>query len=119
MTIIENAKPWFRGGASRSSDQTRAMNEPDFASRVMGCLLGDAIGDAFGYEIEFDSLARIRQRFGPANHGGDSDSTASIARQIAGAEFGVEGIPQEWRVGLDCEDELSELASELVSERRV
>ena len=52
------------------------MKEPDFASRVMGCLLGGAIGDAFGYEIEFDSMARIRERFGPkgltepVRHGG-------------------------------------------------
>ena len=42
------------------------MKEPDYSSRVRGCLLGGAIGDAFGYEVEFDSLARIRQRFGPA-----------------------------------------------------
>ena len=42
------------------------MREPDFASRAMGCLLGGAIGDAFGYEVEFDSLSAIRKRFGPA-----------------------------------------------------
>ncbi len=42
------------------------MKEPDYSSRVRGCLLGGAIGDAFGYEVEFDSLAAIRQRFGPA-----------------------------------------------------
>ncbi len=42
------------------------MTEPDFSSRVRGCLLGGAIGDSFGYEVEFDSLARIRERFGPA-----------------------------------------------------
>lgn len=32
--------------------------------RVLGCLLGGAVGDAFGYAVEFDSLAQIRQRFG-------------------------------------------------------
>ncbi len=42
------------------------MKEPGFPSRVRGCLLGGAIGDAFGYAVEFDSLARIRERFGPA-----------------------------------------------------
>lgn len=46
------------------------MREPDYPSRVLGCALGQmrggAVGDAFGYEVEFDSLARIRQRFGPA-----------------------------------------------------
>jgi len=32
--------------------------------RIAGCLLGGAIGDAFGYVVEFDSLERIRQKFG-------------------------------------------------------
>ncbi len=36
------------------------------ASRVLGCVLGGAVGDAFGYEVEFDSLATIRRRHGPA-----------------------------------------------------
>lgn len=31
-----------------------------------GCLLGGAIGDALGAAIEFDDLATIRRRFGPA-----------------------------------------------------
>lgn len=33
--------------------------------RYQGCLLGGAIGDALGAAVEFDSLARIQQRFGP------------------------------------------------------
>ncbi len=35
------------------------------AGRVLGCLLGGAVGDAFGYAVEFQSLAAIRQRYGP------------------------------------------------------
>lgn len=31
-----------------------------------GCLLGGAIGDALGAPVEFDDLARIRSRYGPA-----------------------------------------------------
>ena len=34
--------------------------------RALACLLGGALGDAFGYEVEFDSLPVIRHRFGPA-----------------------------------------------------
>jgi ADP-ribosylglycohydrolase len=34
-------------------------------SRVRGCLLGGAVGDALGVPIEFDSLQEIRRRFGP------------------------------------------------------
>lgn len=37
-----------------------------FASRVRACLSGGALGDAFGYLIEFDDVAAIRRKFGPA-----------------------------------------------------
>ncbi|GII95723.1 ADP-ribosylglycohydrolase family protein [Sinosporangium siamense] len=37
-----------------------------YQSRVRGCLLGGAIGDALGAPIEFDSTLRIRQRYGTA-----------------------------------------------------
>jgi ADP-ribosylglycohydrolase len=47
-----------------------AFMEPEhneaYLDRVLGCLLGGAIGDAFGYAVEFDRLATIQQRFGPA-----------------------------------------------------
>ncbi|GII54241.1 hypothetical protein Pth03_26300 [Planotetraspora thailandica] len=36
-----------------------------FPSRVRGCLLGGAIGDALGAPIEFDSIATIRRIHGP------------------------------------------------------
>ncbi|GGL43517.1 ADP-ribosylglycohydrolase family protein [Planomonospora parontospora] len=37
-----------------------------YRSRVRGCLLGGAVGDALGNPVEFMSLAEIRARFGPA-----------------------------------------------------
>ncbi|WP_424537131.1 ADP-ribosylglycohydrolase family protein [Sphaerisporangium viridialbum] len=37
-----------------------------FGSRVRGCLLGGAIGDALGAPIEFDSIAHIRHHHGRA-----------------------------------------------------
>jgi ADP-ribosylglycohydrolase len=39
--------------------------QQDFRSRVRGCLLGGAIGDALGAGIEFQSLAEIRTAYGP------------------------------------------------------
>jgi ADP-ribosyl-[dinitrogen reductase] hydrolase len=39
---------------------------PILAERTLACLLGGALGDAFGYAVEFDSIAEIRSRFGPA-----------------------------------------------------
>ncbi|WP_431947635.1 ADP-ribosylglycohydrolase family protein [Actinacidiphila sp. bgisy167] len=38
--------------------------QQDFRSRVRGCLLGGAIGDALGAGVEFDSLTAIRQAHG-------------------------------------------------------
>ncbi|MEU6079157.1 ADP-ribosylglycohydrolase family protein [Streptomyces sp. NPDC047108] len=38
--------------------------QQDFRSRVRGCLLGGAIGDALGAGIEFDSLEDIRTKYG-------------------------------------------------------
>lgn len=37
-----------------------------YGSRVRGCVLGGAIGDALGAPIEFSSLAGIREEYGPA-----------------------------------------------------
>lgn len=37
----------------------------DRADRIWGCLLGGAVGDAFGYAVEFDRLKRIREKHGP------------------------------------------------------
>jgi len=37
---------------------------PSLKSRIHGCLLGGALGDSLGYAVEFDSIDRIRARFG-------------------------------------------------------
>jgi ADP-ribosyl-[dinitrogen reductase] hydrolase len=37
----------------------------DVPARIRGCLLGGAVGDALGAAVEFDSIERIRERFGP------------------------------------------------------
>jgi ADP-ribosylglycohydrolase len=41
------------------------VEQQDFRSRVRGCLLGGAIGDALGAGIEFASLPEIREQYGP------------------------------------------------------
>ncbi len=38
----------------------------EVADRITGCRLGGAIGDALGAGIEFESIAEIRNRCGPA-----------------------------------------------------
>jgi ADP-ribosylglycohydrolase len=41
------------------------MVQPDLRERIRGSLLAGAVGDALGAPIEFDSLRKIQQRFGP------------------------------------------------------
>jgi ADP-ribosylglycohydrolase len=45
---------------------TGATDDVTFVSRVRGCLLGGAIGDALGAPVEFDSIGAIRRTHGPA-----------------------------------------------------
>jgi ADP-ribosyl-[dinitrogen reductase] hydrolase len=40
-------------------------HDHQIADRVLGCLLGGAVGDGFGYAVEFDRLADIRRKHGP------------------------------------------------------
>ena len=49
---------------SNLRDRLPAEVDTAYADRVLGCLLGGAVGDAFGYEVEFDSLAVIRAEYG-------------------------------------------------------
>jgi ADP-ribosyl-[dinitrogen reductase] hydrolase len=52
------------------------------------------------------------------NHGGDSDSTGSIAGNLLGALLGVQSIPAEWLAGLELRREITELADDLLTEFR-
>lgn len=60
-----------RPGAIQTAAQERYVygiqiaNNDDWLDRLLGCLLGGAVGDAFGYAIEFDPLSEIQRRFGP------------------------------------------------------
>lgn len=57
-----------------------ALAAPALKSRIHGCLLGGALGDALGYAVEFDSIETIRQRFG-------GQGLTSLAQLPAGAVF--------------------------------
>lgn len=48
-----------------------------------------------------------------ANLGDDADTTAAVCGQIAGAYYGIEGIPQEWREKITMGDEITDLAERL------
>ena len=50
-----------------------------------------------------------------ANLGGDADTTAAITGQLAGAVYGVSGIPREWLEKLAWRDEINLKAAKLLS----
>jgi ADP-ribosyl-[dinitrogen reductase] hydrolase len=50
-----------------------------------------------------------------ANLGGDADTTAAIAGQLAGALYGCSGIPDEWLRRLAWNDRVRSLASRLLT----
>ncbi len=54
-----------------------------------------------------------------ANLGDDADTTAAIAGQLAGAFYGVEGIPQAWRDRLWQYEDIDALARQLLEKPQV
>jgi ADP-ribosyl-[dinitrogen reductase] hydrolase len=50
-----------------------------------------------------------------ANLGGDADTTAAIAGQLAGAVYGYAGIPEPWLEKLAWRDQIARLATRLIS----
>jgi ADP-ribosyl-[dinitrogen reductase] hydrolase len=75
-----------RGAIETFAQEAAVENFPELCGagvrweRIAGCLLGGAVGDALGAGIEFDRLAAIRQRFGPA---GVTDYVAAYGRRGA------------------------------------
>jgi ADP-ribosyl-[dinitrogen reductase] hydrolase len=53
-----------------------------------------------------------------ANLGGDADTIAAIYGQLAGAHYGEQGIPEQWRQRLAWHDHIRTLAEKLYQPRR-
>ncbi len=53
-----------------------------------------------------------------ANLGDDADTTDAIYGQIAGAHYGVEAIPAEWRARLTMAAEITAMADSLYDHAR-
>lgn len=64
MTIY--VRPRLGLMATLCDDRAMVSSLDDDVARGKACLLGGAIGDALGAPVEFDSLRKIRERFGPA-----------------------------------------------------
>ncbi|WP_035698689.1 ADP-ribosylglycohydrolase family protein [Glycomyces tenuis] len=64
--------------------------------RILGCLIGGAIGDALGYQVEFDSWPQIEREWGPSGvtelrYGRVSDDTQMTLFTAEGLLEAVEG----------------------------
>ena len=47
------------------------------------------------------------------NRGGDADTIGAIAGAVAGARFGVSGLPDRWLAAIDEAEEIERLATDL------
>ncbi|MRR36355.1 ADP-ribosyl-[dinitrogen reductase] hydrolase, partial [bacterium] len=54
---------------------------------------------------------------GTVNQGGDADTTGAICGMIAGAFYGMEGIPQRWRKKMDRKtmDAIADLTHQIIA----
>ena len=63
---VREARPGAIETAAQEAHVKSVQLRPghDHDDRVLGCLFGGAVGDAFGYAVEFDRLQEIRRRHG-------------------------------------------------------
>jgi len=92
---------------------------PSFAFRSgpgpAGGFVGDTLRAVFHSLFTTTSFEQCLVRV--VNLGGDADTTGTIAGAVAGALYGLEGLPRQWtrRLGKDVREELLRLGAKLVA----
>ena len=91
----------------------RAKEKDGAMLHNLGGYIVDAFAIAFWGLLNFETfedgmLAVLRL-------GGDTDTNGAIYGQLAGAYYGYEAIPEEWREGVYLANELIEIADELLT----
>ena len=81
------------------------QHDDAYGERVLGCLLGGAVGDALGYDVEFLSLAEIEKRYGvegirePALNGtGEAEVSDDTQMTLFTADGLLESIGRAGRI---------------------
>lgn len=121
----------FRGlsGASKEAmlDATSLkLRSPKVAALAAGAYLGKAEAHIHGTGYAVASLEAALWCFHhttsfeqavlrAANLGDDADTTAAIVGQIAGAHYGMQGIPPHWRAKLHMGAEIESMAKRLAA----
>ncbi len=95
--------------------RTRPPTVAAVASLGEGWVAEEALAIAVYCVLASDDLATAVRA--AVNHGGDSDSTGSIAGQLAGAQWGERAIPRAWRDALELREVVQTLAQDLFSLR--
>ena len=103
-TIESDAQADHVRGCRPVSDHSVRMDQ------VLGCLLGGAVGDAFGYAVEFSTLAAIRARFGGAGiqHPVFDQGRLVVSDDTQMTLFTAEGLLRALRAAPDDDDRLIE-----------
>lgn len=106
------------------------MAQNKIQDKCRGSLVGGAVGDALGYEVEFMSFSAIHKRFGEkgitryvlhnaVNHEGDSDSTGAITGNIIGAIHGYSAITDYYLTDFEIEPMLESAADDLCADVKI
>jgi ADP-ribosyl-[dinitrogen reductase] hydrolase len=106
IRMVREARP---GTIENSEQEAYVLNYPPISDRrsrdnFSGCLLGGAIGDALGGPIEFMSLKKIRERFGPrgvANFEYEYGRRGAITDDTQMTLFTAEGLLRAYCRALD------------------
>ncbi|MHA6802846.1 type VII secretion system-associated protein [Salinifilum ghardaiensis] len=86
------------GAPAQQAEQAPGQVDPtagDFGRRVLGALLGGAIGDALGAPVEFYPVDQIRSRFGPegvTDYDRDSEHPGAFTDDTQLTLFTLEGL---------------------------
>ena len=100
------------------SEKVAALARNDHASKTTGQIKGS------GYCVEsleaalwcFANTGSFEEAvLAATNLGDDADTTAAICGQLAGAFYGVEGIPRDWLDKLVMRAEIEEMAGQLLA----
>ena len=105
ITAIEHA---CELAGQRTTDHARAvaqLGEGWFGDEALAIGLYSVLVTS-----EFEDAVRVA-----SNHGGDSDSTASMAGQIHGAWKGLAGIPHAWLRRLDALEPVLDVAGRTIA----
>jgi ADP-ribosyl-[dinitrogen reductase] hydrolase len=117
------------GGASKDEALQRLKSRPVQSPNVQRIIDGSYVGKdpadvwASGYVLQtleaalwaFHRTTDFRSAILDAvNLGEDADTTGAVCGQIAGAFYGVEGIPTEWLEKLALREEIEAMADRLV-----